>query len=63
VRVLRVVILSPVLPRLGGAGERRLRRLLMGYLERGCWRLLGAARNTHVVLIIIAKGFGDALLD
>jgi len=29
-RVLRVVMLRPVLPRLGGARERRSRRLLMG---------------------------------
>jgi len=60
VRVLRVVTLRPVLPRSGGA---RLRRLLMGYIEKGCWKLLNAARYTHLVLIIIAKGFGDPLLD
>jgi len=63
VRVLRVVILRSVLPRSGGARAGRLRRLLMGYIEKGCWKLLNAARYAHLVLIIIAKGFGDALLD
>jgi len=47
----------------GSHRERRLRRLLMGQIGRGCWKLLNAARHTHQVLIIIVKGFGDALLD
>jgi len=43
--------------------ERGLRRLLMGYIEKQCWKLLNAAWHTHPVFIIIVKGFGDALLD
>jgi len=60
-RVLRVIILRYVLPRLGGAREWRLGRLLIGQTERGMWE---SARRTRVIVpIFMAKGFGDALLD
>ena len=61
--MLRVVILRAVLPGSGGTEVRGLRGLLMGQIERECWKLLNAARHTHVLLIDIAKSFGDALLD